>query len=46
MYTLVINLMIVQFVILLWRDFMYVKIPEWDTNKSASRLYFNAPKEE
>ncbi len=35
----------VQFVILLWRDFIYVKIPEWDANESAGRLYYYAPKE-
>ncbi len=36
--------MIVQFVILLWRDVIYVKIPEWDAKKSASRLYIYAPR--
>jgi hypothetical protein len=38
--------MIVQFVILLWRGFTYVKIPEQNVNKSASRLYVYAPKVE
>jgi hypothetical protein len=37
--------MIVQFVIL-WLDFIYVKIPELDANKFASRLYIYAPKVE
>jgi hypothetical protein len=37
---------VVQFLILLWRDFIYVKIPEWEGNKSASRLYVYAPKVE
>jgi hypothetical protein len=32
------HLMIVQFVTLLWRDFIYVKISKCDVNKSASRL--------
>jgi hypothetical protein len=40
------HLMIVLFVILLWRDFIYVKIPEWDANKSANRLHVYAPKVE
>ncbi len=31
--------MIVQFVVLFWRGFISVKIPEWYVNKSASRLY-------
>ncbi len=38
--------MIVQFVMLLWRGFIYVKILEWNVNKSASRLYVGAPKVE
>jgi hypothetical protein len=38
--------MIVQFVILLWRDFIYVKIPNSDANKSARRLYVYTPKVE
>ncbi len=29
---------------LLWRDFIYVKILDWDANKSASCLYVYAPK--
>ncbi len=29
---------VVQYVILLWRDFIYVKFPQWDANKSASPL--------
>jgi hypothetical protein len=33
------HLMIVQFVILLWRSFNRVKIFNWNDNKSASRLY-------
>ncbi len=33
----------VHFVILLWRDFICVKIPQRDANKSASRLYVYAP---
>ncbi len=37
---------VVQFVVLSWRDFIGVKIPEWDANKSASRLYVYAPKVE
>jgi hypothetical protein len=35
---------IVQFVILLWRGFIHVKILEWNVYKSASRLYFYVPK--
>ncbi len=38
--------MIVQFVILVWRGFNHVKILDWNINKSASRLYINAPKVE
>jgi hypothetical protein len=38
--------MIVQFIILLWRGFNHVKILDWNVNKSASRLYINAPKVE
>ncbi len=34
---------VVQFVVLSWRDFICVKIPEWDANKSASRLYVYSP---
>jgi hypothetical protein len=37
---------IVQFVILLWRGFIPLKILEWNVNKSASRLYVYAPKVE
>jgi hypothetical protein len=37
---------IVQFVILLWRGFNHVKILDWNVNKSASRIYINAPKVE
>jgi hypothetical protein len=35
--------MIVQFLILLLRGFIHVKILEWNANKSASRLYVYAP---
>jgi hypothetical protein len=38
--------LIVQFVILLWRGFNHVKILDWNVNKSASRLYINAPRVE
>jgi hypothetical protein len=31
--------LIVQFVILLWRRYIYAKILEWNVNKSASRIY-------
>ncbi len=41
-----VHLMIVQFVILLLRSFIYVKIPKLYVNKSASRLYVYAPKVE
>jgi hypothetical protein len=34
----------VQIVRLLWRDFIRVKIPQCNANKSASRLYVYAPK--
>jgi hypothetical protein len=37
---------IVQFVILLWRGFNHVKILDWNVDKSAGRLYINAPKVE
>ncbi len=40
------HLMVIQFVILLWRDFNHVKILDWNVNKSDSRLYINAPKVE
>ncbi len=33
---------VVQFVILLWRDFICVKISQWYASKSASRLYVTA----
>jgi hypothetical protein len=35
--------MIVQFVLLLWHSFIYVKILEWNVSKCAYRLYINAP---
>jgi hypothetical protein len=38
------QLMIVQFIILLWPGFNHVKILDWNVNKSARRLYNNAPK--
>ncbi len=40
------HLLIVQVLTLLGGVFIYVKIPEWDVNKSASRLYVYAPKVE
>ncbi len=36
----------VQFVIVLWRGFIFVKIFAWNVNKSARRLYVYAPKVE
>ena len=35
---------VVQLVKLLWRDFICIKIPQGNANKSASRLYVYAPK--
>jgi hypothetical protein len=35
-----------QFVILLRSGFNHVKILDWNVNKSASRLYIDAPKVE
>ncbi len=34
---------IVQLITVLWRGFIYVKIIEWNVNKSASRLYVYLP---
>ncbi len=45
-YCRVLSTMIVQFIILLCRSFIYVKILEWNVSKSACRFYINAPKVE